>query len=80
MGAGLEDLVADGYRRIGVEIAAPGKSVGKGLTQKSAEEIGLHPGIAVATPLIDAHSGTVGRSILMLVHHSTVGNLLIKTH
>ena len=74
MGAGLEDLVADGYKRIGIEIAAPGKSVGKGLTQKSAEEMGLNPGIAVATPLIDAHSGAVGRLIIiiMLVHRNAV--------
>ena len=57
---GLGDLVADGYRRIGVEIVAPGTSVGKGLTQISAEEMGLNPGIAVASSLIDAHSGGVG--------------------
>ena len=59
-GAGLGDLVADGYRRIGVDIVAPGTSVGKGLTEKSAEEMGLRPGIAVATSLIDAHCGGVG--------------------
>ena len=39
---------------------APGTSVGKGLTEKSAEEMGLRPGIVVATSLIDAHCGGVG--------------------
>ena len=59
-GAGLGDLVSDGYRRIGVEVLAPGKAVGNGLTQKSADEMGLHPRTAVATSLIDAHAGGVG--------------------
>jgi ribulose kinase len=39
---------------------APGTSVGKGLTEKSAEEMELRPGIVVATSLIDAHCGGVG--------------------
>jgi ribulose kinase len=34
--------------------------VGNGLTQKSADEMGLHPRTAVATSLIDAHAGGVG--------------------
>ena len=59
-GAGLGDLVSDGYGRIGMEILAPGKPVGKGLTQQSADEMGLPPGIPVATSLIDAHAGGVG--------------------
>ena len=62
--AGLEDIVADGYARIGVDIAAPGKPVGNGLTKISADEMGLFPGIAVATSLIDAHAGGVGMTII----------------
>ena len=61
--AGLEDLVTEGYRRIGTEVLVPGQPVGKGLTQKSANELGLLPGTAVATSLIDAHAGGVGMKI-----------------
>ena len=66
-GAGLGDLVSDGYRRIGVDILAPGKSVGQGLTQQSASDMGLCPGIAVATSLIDAHAGGVGVCVCVCV-------------
>ena len=59
-GAGLGDLVTDGYRRIGVDVLAPGEPVGDGLTRQSANEMGLCSGIAVATSLIDAHAGGVG--------------------
>lgn len=65
-GAGLGDIVADGYNKIGVDIAAPGKPVGNGLTQISANEMGLCPGIAVATSLIDAHAGGVGIMLMMM--------------
>ena len=58
--AGLGDLVAEGYQRIGLKVLAPGKAIGNGLTQKSAEEMGLLPGTAIATSLIDAHAGGVG--------------------
>ena len=58
--AELGDLVAEDYCRIGVEVLAPGKAVGNGLTQKSADEMGLRPGTAIATSLIDAHAGGVG--------------------
>ena len=58
--AGLGDLVAEGYRRIGLKVLAPGKAIGNGLIQKSADEMGLRPGTAIATSLIDAHAGGVG--------------------
>ena len=59
-GAGLGGLVADGYCKIGTKVLAPGQAVGKGLTQQSANEMGLLPGTTVATSLIDAHAGGVG--------------------
>lgn len=67
-GVGLGDLVSDGYRRIGMDVLAPGKSVGKGLTQQSANDMGLCPGIAVATSLIDAHAGGLGMYVHVFVY------------
>lgn len=60
MEVGLGDLVADRYQRIGVEILEPGTAVGNGLTEQSANNMGLNPGIAIATSLIDAHAGGIG--------------------
>src|SRR5712675_2629781 len=39
-GVGLEDLVADGYARIGTEIVAPGTPLGSGLTKSAADDFG----------------------------------------
>lgn len=61
VGAELGDLVDESYCRIGVEVLAPGTAVGNGLTEQSANDVGLIPGTAVATPLIDAHAGGIGR-------------------
>ncbi|MFQ6550145.1 FGGY-family carbohydrate kinase [Aestuariibius sp. 2305UL40-4] len=57
---GLEELADEGFRRIGTEIADPGKPLGGGLTPQAAEALGLAPGTAVAAGLIDAHAGGVG--------------------
>ncbi|MBW9088647.1 FGGY-family carbohydrate kinase [Rhizobium wenxiniae] len=57
---GLEDLANGGFRRIGDRIVHPGTPLGTGLTHESAEAMGLRPGIAVGTGLIDAHAGGIG--------------------
>ncbi|TCQ98210.1 D-ribulokinase [Neorhizobium sp. JUb45] len=57
---GLEDLAADGFRKIGEKIVHPGTALGHGLSADAAEAMGLRPGIAVAAGLIDAHAGGIG--------------------
>ncbi|XP_054429876.1 FGGY carbohydrate kinase domain-containing protein isoform X1 [Pteronotus mesoamericanus] len=57
---GLEDLVADNYRKIGNQVLPPGASLGNGLTPEAAQDLGLPAGIAVAASLIDAHAGGLG--------------------
>lgn len=57
---GLEDLVDDGFARIGQRIVAPGTRLGSGLTQAAAADLGLRPGTPVGAGLIDAHAGGIG--------------------
>ena len=57
---GLSDLVDEGYRRIGQRVRPMGEPVGKGLTEKAAEELGLRHGIPVGVSIIDAHAGGLG--------------------
>jgi D-ribulokinase len=57
---GLEEFVAEKYNRIGIEIVAPGKPLGSGLTEQAARDLGLKPGTPVGASLIDAHAGGVG--------------------
>ena len=57
---GLDDLVSDGYAKIGTEIVAPGTRLGRGLTASAAFELGLREGTPVGASLIDAHAGGAG--------------------
>ncbi|KAI6151693.1 hypothetical protein BKA82DRAFT_15798 [Pisolithus tinctorius] len=61
---GLEELVDGGeWRQIGGakgRIQAAGTPVGKGLTRKAADELGLKEGTAVGSGLIDAYAGWMG--------------------
>ena len=57
---GLGDLAADGFARIGGRVAVPGTPLGRGLSRKSADELGLAPGTPVGAGLIDAHAGGLG--------------------
>ena len=57
---GLGDLAADNFRRVGTRIRPMGESVGRGLTTKSARELGLLPGTPVGVGIIDAHAGGLG--------------------
>jgi D-ribulokinase len=57
---GLEDLAAEGFRRIGARIVHPGTPLAAGLTPEAADAMGLLPGTSVAAGLIDAHAGGIG--------------------
>lgn len=59
---GLGEFVDEGYRRIGVakDVKPVGAAVGSGLSERGAKELGLMPGTAVASGMIDAHAGLVG--------------------
>ncbi|MFV0333250.1 MAG: FGGY-family carbohydrate kinase [Tropicimonas sp.] len=57
---GLDELVDDGFARIGSEIVDPGTPLAAGLTAEAAADLGLAPGTKVGAGLIDAHAGGVG--------------------
>jgi FGGY-family pentulose kinase len=57
---GLGAFRADGFARIGAEVAAPGAALGQGLTAEAARAMGPRSGIAVGAGLIDAHAGALG--------------------
>ena len=57
--AGLADLPAEGYARIGKRVRPMGERAGT-LTAQSASELGLAPGTPVAIGIIDAHAGGLG--------------------
>ncbi|XP_060081414.1 FGGY carbohydrate kinase domain-containing protein-like isoform X2 [Ylistrum balloti] len=56
----LEDLVSNGYTKIGTEVKPPGSPCGNGLSQNVAEEMGLLAGTPVGTSMIDAYAGALG--------------------
>ncbi len=56
---GLGELLADNARRIGSEVRPVGERVGL-LSERSASELGLVPGIPVGVSVIDAHAGGIG--------------------
>ncbi|APO78455.1 FGGY family carbohydrate kinase protein (plasmid) [Rhizobium etli 8C-3] len=57
---GLEELVAEGFARIGTDIVDPGTALANGLTQSAAADLGLPVATPVGAALIDAHAGGVG--------------------
>ncbi|MET0542841.1 MAG: FGGY-family carbohydrate kinase [Variovorax sp.] len=57
---GLGMLADEDFKRIGQAVVAPGTALGRGLTPQAASELGLRPGTAVATGIIDAHAGGIG--------------------
>ena len=69
---GLGDLVEEGYARIGSDVGAVGSAIGGGLTVEAARELGLTPGIAVGTSMIDAHAGGIGVIGVPLAASATV--------
>lgn len=57
---GLEELVDEGYARIGERVVDPGTALGSGLTRQAAADLGLAAGTPVAAGMIDAHAGGIG--------------------
>ena len=57
---GLGALAADGFTRLGAEVAPPGTALGIGMTAEAAALLGLEPGTPVGAGLIDAHAGALG--------------------
>lgn len=57
---GLGDLADEKFRRIGTRIRPMGEPLGRGLTEKSARELGLLAGTPVGVSVIDAHAGGLG--------------------
>lgn len=56
---GLGVLASEGFARIGTHVRPMGERIGT-LTPRSASELGLHAGVSVAVPIIDAHAGGLG--------------------
>lgn len=56
----LGDLLENNAQKIGQEFLSPGISVGNGLSEQAAKELGLTPGTPVGASLIDAYSGALG--------------------
>lgn len=56
---GLDDLCKNNFEVLGRKIREPGTTVGKGLTECAAKELGLLPGTPVAASMIDAHAGAL---------------------
>ncbi|KFA98688.1 FGGY-family carbohydrate kinase [Vibrio sp. ER1A] len=57
---GLEDVLEDNAKLIGERILPMGQPMGDGLTINAADDLGLVPGTAVGTSIIDAHAGGIG--------------------
>lgn len=56
---GLDDLGQNNFEVLGSRIQEPGATVGSGLTEAAASDLGLLPGTSVATSMIDAHAGAL---------------------
>ena len=57
---GLGELAQEDFKRIGQKIVDPGTSLGSGLSEQAAYDLGLPAGLPVAAGLIDAHAGGLG--------------------
>lgn len=57
---GLEELVAERYRRIGQRVRPMGQPIANGLTPAAAADLGLVTGTPVGVGIIDAHAGGLG--------------------
>jgi FGGY-family pentulose kinase len=57
---GLGDLADEGFKKIGRRVRPMGEPLGRGLTERSAGELGLAVGTPVGVSIIDAHAGGLG--------------------
>lgn len=56
---GLDDLCRNNFEALGRKIREPGATVGHGLTESAARDMGLLTGTPVAASMIDAHAGAL---------------------
>lgn len=56
---GLDDLCRNNFEVLGRKIREPGSSIGHGLTESAAKDLGLLAGTPVAVSMIDAHAGAL---------------------
>lgn len=56
---GLSDLAENNFQLIGEKLNSPGDRISNGLSKDAASQMGLLPGTAVATSMIDAHAGAL---------------------
>uniref|UniRef100_A0A1Q3FKT1 FGGY carbohydrate kinase domain-containing protein n=1 Tax=Culex tarsalis TaxID=7177 RepID=A0A1Q3FKT1_CULTA len=56
---GLPDLAENQFHLIGEKLNSPSDPISNGLSQEAATQMGLLPGTAVATSMIDAHAGAL---------------------
>ena len=64
---------------LGNKVQYPGQAVGRGLTLEASRELGLLEGTVVATSLIDAHAGGLGKWKELIFFYS-VGGMLVEEH
>ena len=57
---GLGEIADESFARIGRRVRPMGEPLGKGLTERAAQELGLKPGTPVGVSIIDAHAGGLG--------------------
>ncbi|XP_001639007.3 FGGY carbohydrate kinase domain-containing protein [Nematostella vectensis] len=57
---GLQDLVEEGYTKLGSDFTHPGSVLNQGLSHDAAEEMGLLAGLPVGCSMIDAYAGGLG--------------------
>ncbi|XP_055619037.1 FGGY carbohydrate kinase domain-containing protein isoform X2 [Toxorhynchites rutilus septentrionalis] len=56
---GLSDLTQNNFELIGRKVNNPGDPIAGGISSDAADAMGLNPGTAVATSMIDAHAGAL---------------------
>lgn len=55
----LKDLCEDDFAILGKNVTTPGATIGNGLNEQAARELGLKVGTPVAGSMIDAHAGAL---------------------
>ncbi|KAG1902838.1 uncharacterized protein F5891DRAFT_1021390 [Suillus fuscotomentosus] len=77
---GLGELVdGDNWKHMGAargQVHAAGSPVGRGLSQKAAEELGLVEGTAVGSGLIDGYAGWMGTVAARYIENGQLSNVL----
>lgn len=56
---GLAEVCDNEFDKIGRKVCEPGSTVGQGLNESAAKDLGLLPGTPVSSSMIDAHAGAL---------------------